>query len=465
MQNKLSIYLLILLAMASFVDKTYSQVTIQLDEIPNNTPSSSDIYISGDFEGWTGGQSDYRLSLNEDGHYGITLPERNGSIQFKFTLGSWDTVEKGAQGQEIPNRSYTFTGQSDSLFLQVLNWAGVPGGQSTAADNVYVVNDWHPSIDRTLRIYLPPDYHNTDRHYPVIYMHDGQNLFDQETAFAGEWMVDETLNDMHAEDGLGIVVVGIDNAGADRIDEYTYFTHPQYGGGEGATYLNWIINEVKPFIDTTYRVHTQPENTAVIGSSLGGLISHDAVLRHADVFSKGGIFSPSYWFSDRYLLELEDYILSSNVKLYFMAGDREGASVVPNIDEMIHGLIQYGFSSDSINRKVVPGGQHNEALWAQELREAVEWLFQSESTGNGQIEQDYPIQLYPNPFDNTLYIKDGPGRIAQFFITSIAGIPVSNGYVDSLSIVDLSGLMPGNYLISFTDQAGQSLTTSLISKR
>ncbi|MCK5777105.1 MAG: hypothetical protein KAH25_13055, partial [Bacteroidales bacterium] len=181
--------------------------------MPDNTPAEDFIYIVGDFNDWDPGDPNYRLEKNDEEDWFIVMPEMgNGSqIQFKFTRGDWDTVEKGASGEEIPNRIFTF-GNGETQEYDILNWAdqGGGGGSSTAADNVSIMDEnfYMPQLDRNRRIwiYLPPDYETSGETYPVLYMHDGQNLFDQYTSFSGEWEVDESLNNL-ANEGIQVPIV------------------------------------------------------------------------------------------------------------------------------------------------------------------------------------------------------------------------------------------------------------------
>lgn len=176
---------------------------------------------------------------------------------------------------------------------------------------------------RVVRLYLPPSYAGApQRRYPVIYMHDGQNLFDHATAYAGEWEVDETLNALAKSHGFEAIVVGIDNGGERRMNELLPWPHPRFPVAEGDAYLDFIVKTVKPLIDRDYRSQPEREHTAVIGSSMGGLISHYAIQRHPEVFSKAGVSSPSYWIAPRMLENARIQALPADTRLYLYAGGR-----------------------------------------------------------------------------------------------------------------------------------------------
>ena len=279
-----------------------AQLTIIVDQIPANTPAGAEVFIAGNFQNWNPGDQAYKLIENGNGDLEITFTPSMQNMQFKFTRGSWATVEGNENGGFLPDRTYTYSGGQQTLTLQILSWEDTGGSNSTAADNVSIVDTefYMPQLDRFRKvwIYLPPDYNDNTDNYPVLYMHDGQNVFDASTSFSGEWEVDETLNTLHAAGDPGIIVVAVDNGGTHRIDEYSPWVHPTYGGGEGEAYMEFMSTTLKPFIDVTYRTLTDRANTAIMGSSLGGLISHYAAVEFQNVYGKIGIFSPSYWFAN-----------------------------------------------------------------------------------------------------------------------------------------------------------------------
>ena len=275
---------------ALWASAVFGQLTIRLTDIPANTPPADDIYIAGDFNGWDPGNSAYILDNLAGEVFEISLALSPGTLKFKFTRGSWDTVEGNAGGGFLPDRTYDYAGGLDTLELQILSWEGGVTN-STAAPNVSVIaQDFYmPQLGRTRRIwlYLPPDYENSGKNYPVLYMQDGQNVFDAATSFSGEWQVDEALNRLFEDGDEGVIVVAIDNGGVSRLDEYTPWANPTYGGGGGDAYVNFIVETLKPYVDEHYRTKSGREFTGIMGSSLGGLISLYAAIEHQDVFSKG----------------------------------------------------------------------------------------------------------------------------------------------------------------------------------
>ncbi|MHB0755656.1 alpha/beta hydrolase [Polaribacter sp. M15] len=252
--------------------------------------------------------------------------------------------------------------------------------KSTKANNVHILkkefviknlND----ISRKVWLYLPPNYDSSSEKYPVIYMHDAQNLFDNATSFVGEWGVDETLNNFYKKTGKSFIIVGVENGGAKRIEEYTPFKHPKYGGGKGAIYIDFLIKELKPYIDANYRTKTDAKNTAIIGSSLGGFISFYGGLKYPDVFGNIGALSTSFWFSDKIYDFAKKNGNLKNTKLYLLVGGKEGDSMVPDTKNMAKLLLQTGFPNQNIKTKVVADGKHTESFWKSEFLEVITFLY------------------------------------------------------------------------------------------
>jgi predicted alpha/beta superfamily hydrolase len=256
---------------------------------------------------------------------------------------------------------------------------------STAQPNVHVLAPLAmPALDRTrtIRLYLPPGYETSKRHYPVLYMHDGQNLFDAATAYAGEWGVDETLNDLARTKGLELIVVGIDNGGTLRIHELNAWDNEKFGKGEGREYMRFVVEVVKPYIDAHYRTKSGRADTAIMGSSMGGLISHYAIAAYPEVFSKAGIFSPAYWLAPPIFDDPAESRLARDAKLYFYAGGKEGEKTMPgmsgmqnDMNRMVDAVRKAGHPPRNLFVHVNPEAQHNEAAWRAEFPKAVEWLF------------------------------------------------------------------------------------------
>jgi predicted alpha/beta superfamily hydrolase len=250
---------------------------------------------------------------------------------------------------------------------------------STAASNVQILKPINiPQLERNriIRVYLPPGYGKSDKRYPVLYMHDGQNLFDAATSYAGEWGVDEALNALAKTQALEIIVVGIDNGQEKRMNELSPWSNKRFGKAEGAAYMNFLVNTVKPIIDQQYRTLPDYENTAVMGSSMGGLISHYAIHEYPNVFSKAGIFSPSYWYSKEVYSQTRKQPVPKTSRLYLMTGGKEGKESSDDLKKMTAQLRKQKHPDENLHSEIIADGEHNEAFWCNEFPKAVTWLFQ-----------------------------------------------------------------------------------------
>ena len=233
---------------------------------------------------------------------------------------------------------------------------------------------------RGVYVYLPPTYlENTAARLPVVYMHDGQNLFDPNAAFGGvTWGVAQTI-DSAAGDGRfrEAIVIGPENAGADRIAEYTPTADPSYGGGNGDAYLRMLIEELKPRVDNELRTLTGRENTVLVGSSLGGLISSYAGVRKADTFGFIGAMSPSVWWDNRVLLTIVATTGATRpIRVYVDSGDSGNSNDgVNDTRDLAAAYRTLGYVDGTTLKHVVqPGATHTESAWASRLPGALEFL-------------------------------------------------------------------------------------------
>jgi alpha-glucosidase len=246
---------------------------------------------------------------------------------------------------------------------------------NTASKQVSTFTIEAPQLHTTKKIwiYLPMNYNSTNKKYRVIYMHDAQNLFDAKTSFVGEWNVDEKLDSLKAQ----VIVVGIEHGNEKRIDELTPFKNKKYGGGNADKYLEFIVNTLKPEIDTKYRTKTNAGNTAIMGSSLGGLVSYYAILKYPKVFGKAGIFSPSFWFNRKEIVELTEKTSRLKTKIYFLCGDNEGdKDVIDDLNKIDDLVAEKRCDCLLLTKKtIVKDGQHNEKLWRDGFVKAYLWLF------------------------------------------------------------------------------------------
>lgn len=233
----------------------------------------------------------------------------------------------------------------------------------------------HLRNHRDIDVYLPASYGDSHRRYPVVYMHDGQNLSDPSTAFAGTWELNNALRDLAAR-GIEPIVVGVNNT-ADRLTEYSPFADAKHGGGGGDAYLNFLAGTVKPRVDRLFRTRRRASETAIAGSSMGGLISVYGWFKRPDVFGLAAAMSPSLWFGRD---ALHRYIKSARAprsgRLYLDAGTAEGAGTLKDARLMRALLETKGLEmGDRLQYVEDRGGRHEEAAWSRRLAAALEYLF------------------------------------------------------------------------------------------
>ena len=431
----------------------FSQLTINISSIPKNTPASDKIFIAGNFNNWNPGLTE--MLKQADGTYSITLNPSAGAVEYKFTRGAWTSVEGNANGQVIPNRKVTYDGKAQTVVNQILSWedkgSGTTNPNSTAAANVKIIKtDFYiPQLNRYRRvwIYLPKDYDsNPLKKYPVLYMHDGQNIFDKTTSFSGEWEIDETLNKLFDAGKQTCIVVGIDNGGANRIAEYTPYTNAKYGGGDGAKYIDFIVSTLKPYIDQNYRSKTDRENTGIGGSSLGGLISFWAAMSYQNTFGKAMVFSPSFWWNKSIFDLVKEKGKQQNMKIYIIAGEQEGdPDMVPDATKMASDLLQNGFSKNEIFFTTHADGKHQEWYWAREFGAAYEWLFAN--TTSVKDAQSIDFQLFPNPSTNYLQVKYSNQEDLDTEIFSQDGKRLISQHITNSDSIYVGTLSNGTYLL------------------
>jgi len=258
---------------------------------------------------------------------------------------------------------------------------------------------WSPQLRnrRSVDVYLPWSY-ASGRRYPVVYMQDGQNLSDPSTAFAGTWDLDGVLDRLSSA-GLETIVVGVHHAGENRLAEYSPFPDRRHGGGDADAYLEFLTATVKPRIDRLFRTEPGREATAILGSSMGGLVSLYAYFRFPSVFGRAAAMSPSIWFGQGAVLEFIDQARTPAGRLYVDVGLHEGAGTLRDAQRLGRLLVRKGFARDRRARRArAPyagvdrrglhrgkprvryiedaGGRHNEAAWSRRLSGALTFLLE-----------------------------------------------------------------------------------------
>ena len=463
----------LLLALICF--NAQAQVTFKITAVPANTPANATLYLAGTFNGWNPGSAAHALTRNADGTYQITLPAATGALEYKFTRGAWASVETNASNGSVPNRSYMFANSAATVLCQVLNWEdlagpGSGGPASTAAANVGVISTAFamPQLGRTRRVwlYLPPGYATSGRRYPVLYLQDGQNVFDAATSFAGEWGVDEALNQLAAngQDPTGCIVVAVDN-GPNRLDEYSPWNNPAYGGGQGDLYVDFLVQTLKPYLDTNYRTLPDRANTGIGGSSMGALIATYAALREPAVFGKVAAFSPAYWFAYPQLATYaHQHPANPNTRFYFVSGTTESPTMVPQMQALRDSLQRGGVPAVNLSFNTRADGQHAEWFWKREFLAGYSWLYAPATATAARPVQTFAVSLYPNPTARELRVSL-PANLAGDALLEISdarGLAVLRTRVRNGQNVDVSRLAVGLYLSRLS--AGGAVGTSKFTK-
>jgi predicted alpha/beta superfamily hydrolase len=236
---------------------------------------------------------------------------------------------------------------------------------------------------RDIIVYLPPQYNaSTEARFPVLYLHDGQNLFDPATAFAGnDWGLDDLAEDLISKGKIEpVIIVGIYNTGVNRMAEYTHVKDRRGRGGRAKFYAKLIVNDLKPFIDNEYRTLSDPPNTGLGGSSLGGLVTLYLGLRHSNIFGKLIVMSPSVWWANRAILrEVGRLKRKLPQKIWLDIGTAEGSNpehIVHDARMLRDTLVDKGWVSGEDFRFVEDeGAGHNEKAWGYRMNEALQFLF------------------------------------------------------------------------------------------
>ncbi len=361
-------YLLLLFLISQTVRaQEFKEITFKIQA--NNIPDTANVYITGNTKELGNWQPDKVSLINTSGNYwekSFLLPAGE-NIEYKFTRGSWNTEAVKEKG-DIPENSKLLV-KNDTTIDQVINYwkdqfTYKLKGQVTGRVDYYrnVKGDGIPARD--ILVWLPPDYdtHINER-YPVLYMQDGQNLFDPVTsAFGVDLQIDETTDSLIRSGYMNpIIIVGLANTDW-RSSEYS-------DNDTGYAYMKFVVGKIKPFIDSTYRTIPNPGNTAVGGSSLGGLISFMLAWNYPDVFSKTLCISPAL---KVYKIDYVKYVngysgTHKQLKFYFDAGINSLDSLlIPGTKQMISALEKQGYKEGKdILWYLDKEGAHNEASWAK----------------------------------------------------------------------------------------------------
>ena len=341
-------------------------------------PQNQKVFITGNTSE-LGNWNPNKMLLNKlnDSTWSKVFEFREGeTIEYKLTLGSWEKEALNEKGQKSGNNILKISDDTVLVF-NITNWGYSQtniSGQITGNVRYHKNFKGRSVLPRDIIVWLPPSYDSLpDKYYPVLYMHDGQNIFDPLTSsFGVDWQIDEVADSLIGARSIQeIIIVGIYNT-EKRGNEYNITNL-------GQAYVNFIIEELKPFIDSTYKTLPDCKNTTVCGSSSGGLISFIMAWENPDVFSKTACFSPAFKISNiDYVAPVKKYIgAKKDLKIFiYNGGVGLEEQLQPGIDEMMLVLKEKGYveNQDLLFIKD-SSAEHNESAWAKNVYRFLEYFF------------------------------------------------------------------------------------------
>lgn len=341
---------------------------------------SRPVYISGNFNNWHTQDTSfmmeqiasnlYQFEFNVDFDY----PEE---LLYKFTKGDWSEVEIGENDEITANRSTKVNSGKIEEYVPKWRKNWMPFKPNYLPQVLLISDEFEiPQLNKTRKIWalLPHDYDATDERYPVMYLQDAQNLFN-EAAEYGNWEIDKKLAVM-SEYKIGkIIIIAIEHAEEDRLKEYNV-GKTVLGKGQGKKYIRFVTETLKPFVDSNFRTKTERKYTGIGGSSMGGLVSLFSGLRYPEVYGKLMVFSPSLWVVPKLKIDT-DSTNTDDTKIYLYAGGDESETMIEHVQSFKDNAISSEFVKDKmkINMSINMQGKHNETYWSDEFPKAIEWLF------------------------------------------------------------------------------------------
>lgn len=356
------------------------EITFRVTIAESLMTAGDTLYIVGNTNQLGNWQADaVPLKKMDNSTWEIVLPFRDGQrLEYKFTRGTWRTEEVLADGR-VPGNNNLIVQKNQTVEHTILNWKDFYFKPVGGITGTVKYHESFPSSKlgnkRTLIVWTPPEYEKSGKRYPVLYMHDGQNIIDPKTSFMGiDWQIDETADSLIRQGKIEeIIVVGIYNTG-DRMFEYA-------DTEKGRAYMEFLVDEVKPFIDKNYRTKSERENTTIMGSSMGGLISFYLVWRFSDVFSKAACLSTTiHWGYGAMFKEIENYNgPKKNIKIYFdSSGAGSEGEMAPYYQKINELMVSKGFEmGKDLNYYYDEKGDHSEPTWAKRAWRPLEFLFGS----------------------------------------------------------------------------------------
>ncbi|RKT02031.1 putative alpha/beta superfamily hydrolase [Chryseobacterium defluvii] len=352
------------------------------------------VYITGNFNNWNPKDYNYQLGVSDSGTYCIEIDDSilPNSIEYKFTKGGWENVELDKYGNITPNRKIEKSAGKTSDIVEKwrLNWGPFKKEFFPIAE-IISEEFYIPQLDRYRKVWalLPYDYYISNKRYPVLYLQDAQNLFNEGSGY-GNWEIDKKLSILAEYDRGDLIIIAIEHGSEERIKEYIFDNDHIANGSEGKKYIRFIADTLKPFVDENYRTKKDRDNTGIGGSSLGALISIYSGFLYPEVYSKLLIFSPSLWVEPNNNFPMMSFRIPYKMKIYLYGGGQEGAKMVKRIhlfEEYLKRWEKKNLFDFEFRTNINPEGEHNEFYWSQEFPRAIEWLFYNNS--------ENPVEVKP----------------------------------------------------------------------
>ncbi|EIM78106.1 esterase [Nitritalea halalkaliphila LW7] len=339
------------------------------------------VFIAGNFNDWATQDLRFRMQREAEGSYVYRFPEGfplPSPLLYKFTKGDWSEVEIDRYGNKTPNRSCAEPSgtRQEHVPRWRRNWLPF---QPEHLPKVHLISEEFeiPQLNKKRKVWalLPHDYHETDTHYPVLYLQDAQNLFNENAAY-GNWQIDKKLAVMSYY-GIGkLIVIAIEHAEKERIIEYNV-GKTLLGEGQGKQYIRFMTDTLKPFVDKHFRTLPDREHTGIGGSSMGGLVSIFSGLMYPEVYGKLMIFSPSLWVLPKMRFRFMDFFEVPETRIYLYAGGDESETMVKHVKKFKKKLLKQSDTAENLRIKLSINemGKHSETYWSDEFPKAIEWLF------------------------------------------------------------------------------------------
>ncbi|MFT7350674.1 MAG: putative alpha/beta superfamily hydrolase [Flavobacterium sp.] len=339
------------------------------------------VFISGNFNNWQTKDTNYEMERVGVGLYHFVFPSNFNypeNLLYKFTRGDWSEVEIDKLGNRTENHSTKKHNgiQKEHVYKWRKNW--LPFKPNFLPIVKLISEEFEiPQLNKKRRIWalLPHDYESSSEDYPVLYLQDAQNLFNENAQY-GNWEIDKKIAVM-SEYNIGkIIVIAVEHADKERISEYNV-GNTILGNGQGKSYIRFVTETLKPFVDSNFRTKSDRENTGIGGSSMGALVSIFGGIMYPEIFGKLMIFSPSLWVVPKIKLSFLDLHEPQDTRIYLYAGGDESETMLAHVKKFQKRLLNKNGFADKMNvhLSINKDGKHSEIYWSDEFPKAMEWLF------------------------------------------------------------------------------------------